>query len=392
LASKQRASGDDDDDDDDEDERDATGKKAAARVPKSERILNLISFLLAQREPVPVSSIIGRVSGYDDGATRDSLLRRFERDKQVLKAMGVVVKYEPPTSFSSEGYRIPKETYYLGEVELPEHGAQLLAAIFDAAQRGPVGTLSDDLRSALLKLGFEAGEDPAEALISASSSEEEAVLGQQIDLKLGSTALVGKNLETLAEAVLRRKRISMKYYTIHRDEVLSREVDPYGLGYAGQAWNKGGWYLVGHCHLRDAPRVFKVDRIRGSVKLAKNTEKPDFERPKGFNVRDHLNKARWEMRELALALGGGPARVEDVTVRFPSGVASEVKELVPSAELVSETKTSATLRFHVQERRAFCRFLLRYSSQLEEISPPEVNDALKDLAREVLALYEDGHD
>ncbi len=388
MANKRSRARDDDDDDDDEVERDATGKKAAARVPKAERILNLISFLLAQREPVPISSIIGRVAGYDDGATRDSLLRRFERDKQVLRDMGVPVEYEPQSAYASEGYRIPKETYYLGEVELPEHGAQLLAAIFSAAQRGQSGELPDDLRSALLKLGFEAGEDPAEAL-----SGEPSVLGQEIDLKLGSSALVGRNLETLAEAVLRRKRIAMKYYTIHRDETIAREVDPYGLGYAGQAWNKGAWYLVGHCRLRDAPRVFKVDRIKGSVKIVKNTETPDFERPQGFQVRDHLSKARWEMRELAAALGGGPARAEDVRVRFPSAVAAAIRELVPSATVESEGPgvggggAGTVLKFQIQERRAFCRFLLPYASQLEILSPREVEDALRDLAREVLARY-----
>lgn len=395
MAQKRSRARDDDDDDDDEDERDATGKKPAARVPKAERILNLISFLLAQREPVPISAIIGKVAGYDDGATRDSLLRRFERDKQVLRDMGVPVEYEAPSHFSAEGYRIPKETYYLGEVSVPEDGAQLLSAIFSAAQRGPSGELSDDLRSALLKLGFEASEDPAEALSAEPRESEAGVLGQQIDLKLGSSAQVGRNLETLAEAVLRRKRVSMKYYTIHRDEVIAREVDPYGLGYAGQAWNKGAWYLVGHCHLRDAPRVFKVDRLKGSVKIVKNTETPDFERPQGFEVREHLNKARWEMRELAQALGGGPARAEDVRVQFPAGVAAAIRELVPSVKVEEETKGPAgssedtvVLRFHVQERRAFCRFLLPYASQLEVLSPVEVAEALRDLAREVLARYE----
>lgn len=387
---RSRPSSDDDDDDDDDEEvaRDATGKKMAARVPKAERILNLISFLLAQHEPVPISSIIGKVSGYDDGATRDSLLRRFERDKQVLRDMGVPVEYDAPSHFGNEGYRIPKETYYLGEVTLPEDGSQLLSGILSAAKRGTQGELSDDLRSALLKLGFlEESEDVAESL-TASSSEEGPVLGQQIDLKLGSSAIVGKNLETLAEAVLRRKRISMKYYTIHRDEVISREVDPYGLGYAGQAWNKGAWYLVGHCRLRDAPRVFKVDRIKGSVKIVKNaSETPDFERPVGFDVKQHLGKARWEMRELAAALGGGPARAEDVRVRFPQGVALAIRELVPSAKVESETAQATVLSFHVQERRAFCRFLLPYASQLEILSPPDMTAALKDLAREVLGRY-----
>jgi proteasome accessory factor B len=383
VANKRSRRDDDEDDDDEDDGRDASGKKPAARVPKAERILNLISFLLAQREPVPISSIIGKVAGYDDGASRDSLLRRFERDKQVLRDMGVPVEYDAPSSFSPEGYRIPKETYYLGEVSLPDNGAQLLSAIFGAAQRGPSGDLSDDLRSALLKLGFEAGDDPAEALMG-----DDEGIGQEIVLKLGSSALVGRNLETIAEAVLRRKRVSMKYYTIHRDEVIAREVDPYGLGYAGQAWNKGGWYLVGHCHLRDAPRVFKVDRLKGSVKIVSAAnETPDFERPKDFDVRKHLNKARWEMRELAAALGGGPARAEDVRVRFPSGVASAIRELVPSAKVEEENAESAVLRFQIQERRAFCRFLLPYASQLEVLSPSDVAEALRDLAREVLARY-----
>lgn len=386
---RSRSRDDEDDGGDDEDEvvRDATGKRPAARVPKAERILNLISFLLAQREPVPISSIIGRVAGYDDGATRDSLLRRFERDKQVLRDMGVPVEYDAPSSFSPEGYRIPKETYYLGEVTLPENGAQLLSSIFTAAQRGGPGELADDLRSALLKLGFEAGDDPAEALM-ADSNEDGPVLGQQIDLKFGSSALIGRNLETIAEAVLRRKRVSMKYYTIHRDEVISREVDPYGMGYAGQAWNKGAWYLVGHCHLRDAPRVFKVDRIKGSVKIVKNaSETPDFERPQGFQIREHLNKARWEMRELAASLGGTPAKAEDVRVRFPSGTAAAIRELVPSAKVEVEDAQGTVLSFHVQERRAFCRFLMPYTTQLEVLSPPDVADALKDLAREVLGRY-----
>ena len=379
----------DEEDEDEEGQKDPTGKKSGARIPKAERIMNLISFLLVQEEPVPISSIIGTVEGYNDGASRDSLLRRFERDKQVLRDMGVPVEYEPPSAFGVEGYKIPKETYYLGEIELPAGGAQLLASIFQAAGRGSAGALGDDLRAALLKLGFEAGEDPAEAIMDAGE-------GPHLDLKLGKSPQAGRNLETLAEAVLRRKRISMKYYTIHRDETVTREVDPYGIGYAGQAWNKGAWYLVGHCHLRNAPRVFKIDRIKGGARIVKPTEAPDFEKPAGFDVREHLNKARWEMREVAAALGGGPLRSEDVLVRFPQGVASAIRELVPSAVVVPAEGVApgthpeqVVLRFHVQERRAFCRFLLPYAGQLEVLSPAEVGEALRALAKETFGRYAD---
>jgi proteasome accessory factor B len=351
--------------------------------------MNLISFLLRQDEHVPISSIIGAVKGYDDGASRDSLLRRFERDKQVLRDMHVPVEYQAPSMFGVEGYRISKKSYYLGEVKLPQNGAALLSALFSAL--GPqAGELSDDLRSVLIKLGFEAGEDPAEAVMLAPAGDDPAE-GHHLDLKLGSSAQVGRNLEVLTEAALRRKRVSMRYYTISRDETTQRDVDPYGLGYAGQAWNRGAWYLVGYCHLREAVRIFKLDRIRGTAKIhAPDADAPDFAAPESFNIRDYLNKARWEMRELAQALGGGPARAEDVLVRFPAGVASAIRELVPSAEVDDaggRSEKGVVLRFHVQERRAFCRFLLPYVEHLEVVSPPDMRDSLADLAREILARY-----
>jgi predicted DNA-binding transcriptional regulator YafY len=39
----------------------------------------------------------------------------------------------------------------------------------------------------------------------------------------------------------------------------------------------GGFYLVGHCHLRQAVRIFAVERIRECEVLS-----TVFERPEGF--------------------------------------------------------------------------------------------------------------
>lgn len=370
------------------------GRKPASRVPKAERILNLIAFLLRRHEPVPISEILGSVTGYDDDASKSSLMRRFERDKQVLRDMGIPIDYCPPTSFAAEGYTISKERYFLDELDLPAGGALLLRVLYAAADRGPSGELQDDLRSALLKLGFEIpGADPAQVV---AGDERPATEGRVLALPFEEQAAVQKNLETLTEAVLRRKRVRIKYYTLSRDEVTSREVDPYGIGLAGQAWNRGAWYLVGHCHLRVAPRVFKVDRIRGTVAiLAPDSDEPDFAPPEGFRVRDHLNKARWEMRELAEAFarpGQRPKAGEPFVarVRFEKGVAAAVRGLVPNARVESEDERWAVLAFDgVVDRRAFARFLLPYVEQFEPIAPPDLGDEVERLAREVLERHRD---
>ena len=66
-----------------------------------------------------------------------------------------------------------------------------------------------------------------------------------------------------------------------------RDVDPYGLVYREQAW-----VLVGWCHLRKEVRSFRVDRMRG-VEMAPKPKSPDFDRPTGFDVREHANRSPW---------------------------------------------------------------------------------------------------
>jgi predicted DNA-binding transcriptional regulator YafY len=57
-----------------------------------------------------------------------------------------------------------------------------------------------------------------------------------------------------------------------------REFDPYGLAY-----RIGAWYAVGHCHLRNALRSFRLDRV-GDVRMLD----AGFRRPVDFDVLDHL--------------------------------------------------------------------------------------------------------
>ena len=385
-----------DDDEDDEERAEARGpdgRKLAERVPKSERIMNLIAVLLRADGPLPVTEILGKVTGYDDGASRESLMRRFERDKKVLRDMGIPVEHTGAGSFGVEGYRIPREAFFLDDLRLPPQAGKILRALFAWAHAGG-GEISQDLRSALVKLGYfvpeEEGTGPARAV-------------EALDPKLATGATVGKNLELLSLAVFRRRRVKFRYYTMSRDETKQREVDPYGLGFSGQAWNRGAWYLVGWCHVAQGLRVFKVQRIRGEANFARGEQEgPDYEIPAGFRVRDHLGRARWEYQELNAAFAGKPAALGDgeqaagpqaaftARVRFPAGVAPEVRSLVPSARQVEADERGVTLEFTVDQRRPFERFLLRYVPRLEVLDPPDLPGSLRALAREVLTTYRDG--
>jgi predicted DNA-binding transcriptional regulator YafY len=358
------------------------GRTPPGRVPKAERILNLISVLLRADSPVPVAEILGKVTGYDDDATRDSLMRRFERDKKVLRDIGIPIEHASPGAFGQEGYSIPRSSYFLDdELHLPHESGQLLRTLF-AMAHADGGALSADLRSALVKLGFLVEANGSTVLPPAKATETLEPAGR-------TASLVGRNLERLSEAVLQRKRVKFRYHSLHRNDEYEVKVDPYGLGFAGQAWHRGAWYLVGHSHKRGALRVFKVGRVRGDVRLLGKIDA--FETPEGFRVRDHIGKARWEWRdgvegeqaqELRAVIGFDPAVVSEVQAR------ASFAQPLPSSEVEGARPNTAYLSFAARDERELLRFLLRFLPSVHVVEPARLSEGLRDLAREVLAIYQ----
>ncbi|TCM49421.1 putative DNA-binding transcriptional regulator YafY [Kribbella sp. VKM Ac-2568] len=82
---------------------------------------------------------------------------------------------------------------------------------------------------------------------------------------------------TLAAAVRARHRMRIEHRSYSGEPVV-RDVDPHGLVVHGKRW-----YLVGHDHLRQEVRTFRVDRIGRATELATRFTPPD-----GFDVVAHV--------------------------------------------------------------------------------------------------------
>src|SRR5919197_952471 len=91
----------------------------------------------------------------------------------------------------------------------------------------------------------------------------------------------------------RRKTIEFTYYSMERDEVSDRKVDPYHL-----VFRNGQFYLIGYSHEREDVRVFRLSRIRAKVSYATKAEH-DFTPPEDFDRRDYASRADWQMGEIA---------------------------------------------------------------------------------------------
>ena len=100
-------------------------------------------------------------------------------------------------------------------------------------------------------------------------------------------------LPRLQAAVVERKTVTFSYYAITRDQKTERVVDPYGLQLVA-----GEWYLIGHCHLRDAVRTFRVSRIESKVKY--HTRRPhDFSPPADFDLAQYRDRPPWQLAKTA---------------------------------------------------------------------------------------------
>ncbi|MBT9598846.1 MAG: YafY family transcriptional regulator [Vitreoscilla sp.] len=105
---------------------------------------------------------------------------------------------------------------------------------------------------------------------------------QTVQLDLARPFAVGATgtLVALSAAARRQQRVRLRYRNVDQADS-EREVDVYGLAYRG-----GGWYAVGHCHLRQDLRCFRLDRVQSVEALPAS-----FGRPEGFDVLAHLQRA-----------------------------------------------------------------------------------------------------
>jgi proteasome accessory factor C len=245
------------------------------------RQLSLISYLMAERRPVTAVEIRRDVEGYS-GMNEDAFARRFYADRSELESLRIQLTVERPADGAAEqeNYSLRPENFHLPPIAFTD---KELAALQTAL------TLLD---------GEFAYAEPLRLALQQITWGRPSPLRapEQRSVALGITASAGGHelsarLAKVETAIFRNKTIVFDYYTMERDEVGSRRVDPYHLLFQG-----GQFYLLGHSHERDAIRVFRLSRIRGKVSYATKAEH-DFHRPADFDPRAYANRADWQLGE-----------------------------------------------------------------------------------------------
>jgi proteasome accessory factor B len=289
-----------------------------------ERVLNLLIYLLESPTPVTADDVRNTVAGYA-GQTDEAFHRMFERDKDVLRRLGVPLDRQALDAWEVDfGYTVDPDEYAVPDPELSEEERVALSV---AARMVRLGGSHAGL-DALLKLG----------------GIERSVGLEPLGADLGAEADI---LGALFGAITEKRVVNFEY----RDS--SRHLEPYGI-----AHRRGHWYLVGAG--AQGERVFRVDRIR---ELDVSEEIDTFAKPKGFNVKSLMDVQPWE--------AGSDPEVE-ASIRFDADVAWWAARTLgldrPEGDLVALVP--------VTNRDALVGWVLSFGESAEVLGPQEIREEI----------------
>jgi predicted DNA-binding transcriptional regulator YafY len=182
---------------------------------------------------------------------------------------------------------------------------------------------------------------------------------------------VAEPLRLLREALLYQYRVTITYDTKGKGEPAAYLVDPYTL-----IFYKGGLYLMGYAHNRQAIRTFAVERI-GLVDLGKER----FEIPADFKPEEQFQSAFGIVDEEPM----------QVTVKFSPAVAHTVRGRLwhPSQQVVEQADGSLLLTFTAGGRMEIVSWLLSYGRHAEVAGPPDLRDEVRRIVADMAGMYEE---
>lgn len=265
-------------------------------IAKAERLMNLALCLLGTRRPLSKRELRGSIEAYLEAGSDESFNRMFERDKDDLRELGLVIETVENLD-GDTGYLARRDSNRLPPITLD---AEEAAALGLAAKVWQQARLAGAASGALQKLRA-AGMPEAEDAYEVHSALEPRIPVHEAAF------------EPLMLACRDRRLVTFDYRKANAARPEQRQVEPWTL----ECW-RGHWYLAGWDRDRGAERVFRLSRIAGRVRSragAFTAEVPDVVTVRE-TVESWAGETATRTARIRLRAGSGyPLRSRAISVR-----------------------------------------------------------------------------
>ena len=251
------------------------------------RQLSLVAFLMAERRPLTARDVKQNVEGYQE-MSDEAFARRFYSDRAELLALGVPLDSQRDEFTGEELYTLRSERYFLPPLELTDEELAALQTCLYLLE-GQFA-YAEPLRLALQNLALgRPGFDVAPTSTARSIELHDPGYSPELPGRLAK----------LEGAISKNRTLKFEYWSILRNDLHERSVNPYAL-----LFDRGQWYVVGLDLDDDRMKTFRVSRIRGDIRLATRRER-DFRLPEGFDAAEYRLGPPWQVGKTR-----GEARIE----------------------------------------------------------------------------------
>ncbi len=185
-----------------------------------------------------------------------------------------------------------------------------------------------------------------------------------IHLNIHHAAPASDLIVLFSTAVQQKRRVQLTYVAWNAENS-TRPFDPYGLVMHG-----GFWYTVGHCHLRDDLRTFRLDRI-AAAELLPETFTPPIE----FDTVGQVMKG--------IASTPGTWRIE---VILQTTIEHAVQHIPPYLGLMEAYGDGVYLTIYTQKLEWVGHFLAGLAFDFQICHPPELRQVLRHLATKITRI------
>lgn len=280
-------------------------------------------------------------------------LRTVYRDIRALEEAGVPLLSEAGVGYSiMDGYRLPPVMFTRDEATAFLTAEKLVEKLTDPST-------ATSYKSALYKVKAVLQNSERDLLERADNHIE--VLHRRRSF---GSSLVEDTLQTLLKSTTERRVAHIRYRAMHSGEITERDIEPLGIFY-----NRGYWYSIAFCRLRNDYRDFRTDRITDIALI-----KQQFE-DRHPDLKTYLEQ-RYRERDLQTIV----IRVDKDTTKYLSeskyynGFVSEVNK-----------EDHVEMTFLYDWIGGFARWYLTFADHAEIVEPIELKDHISSIVSNITA-------
>jgi predicted DNA-binding transcriptional regulator YafY len=329
-------------------------------VSQTERIHHIVHLLEGSRRPVPIARFLDELE-----VSRAT----FRRDIEYLRdRLGAPIEWQRGAPDRPSGYVLRGDDLRHGDgfgirgLWFNQSEIYALLMMHQLAGSMEPGLITAQSQALLARITH---------LLGTADDDPEAVLSFVRILHSATKRRSSSWFEVIARATVRRRRLTIVYYTRSRDATGERTVSPQRLLHYRE-----NWYLLAWCHRVQDLRLFALDAIR--------------------HAELHRQPARQVgQRRLEEAMGsgfgifGGPA-VHRARLRFSPDAARWIADEVwhPQQRL-SWQDGHLIMELPYAQSRELAMEILRHGSDVEVLEPESLRGQVRTILQQTLAHYRD---